>query len=169
MGTDKALLPCEDRPLWKRQWTLLQELRVQEIFLSARPEQTWVPDHVLVLHDEIADAGPLAGIAAALSRATTTHLIVLAVDLPRMDAAWFQTLRQVCAPGTGAVGQREGFFEPLAAIYPCALRDQAEQALQSEERSLQRFIARAGSAMRTIPIDEERAGWFANWNEPGDA
>jgi len=169
MGVDKALLRFEGSELWKRQWALLDELNVTQRYLSARPEQTWVPADIEVVCDSIADAGPLAGIASAMSRAATTHLMVLAVDLPQMNAAWFETLRADCAPGIGAVGRLDGFYEPLAAIYPCSLRDAAELALQSDERSLQRFIGRAGSAMKSREITEVHAGLFANWNEPGDA
>jgi len=169
MGTDKALLSVEGRALWERQWALLDELNVTQKFLSARPEQMWAPTNIEIVHDSIADAGPLAGIAAAMVRATTTHLIVLAVDLPQMQAEWFETLQDGCALDVGAVGKRDGFYEPLAAIYPCSLREAAEQALRSEERSLQRFIAQAGSAMKSREITAEQAGLFANWNQPSDA
>jgi molybdopterin-guanine dinucleotide biosynthesis protein A len=169
MGGDKALLPFEGRELWKRQWALLDELDVTQKYLSARAEQTWVPAGIEVVHDDIADAGPLAGIAAAMARATTTHLLVLAVDLPLLQTAWLEALREDCAVGIGAVGCRDGFYEPLAAIYPCSLRQAAERASQSDERSLRRFIAQAGSAMKSCEITEAQAGLFANWNEPGDA
>ena len=169
MGSDKALLSVDGRELWKRQWALLDELNVTQSYLSARPDQAWVPANIEVVRDSIADAGPLAGIAAAMSRATTTHLIVLAVDLPQMQAAWFETLRDGCALDLGAVGKRDGFYEPLAAIYPCSVREAAEQALRSEERSLQRFISRAGVAMKSREITAEQAGLFANWNVPSDA
>ncbi|MBE35511.1 MAG: hypothetical protein CMI16_08155 [Opitutaceae bacterium] len=168
MGGDKALLPFEGRELWKRQWALLDELDVAQSYLSARPEQTWVPPDIEVVRDSIPDAGPLAGIAAAMTRVTTTHLIVLAVDLPQMNAEWFESLSDNCELGIGAVGRCDGFYEPLAAIYPCSLRDAAEQAQLSDERSLQRFIVRAGLAMKSREISEAQAGLFENWNEPSD-
>ncbi len=169
MGTEKALLPFAGRELWQRQWTLLDELGVTQKYLSARAEQTWMSERIEVVRDHIVDAGPLAGIAAAMARATTTHLIVLAVDLPQMQPSWFEMLRDDCAPGIGAVGQRDGFYEPLAAIYPCAMRDAAEQASRGDDRSLQRFIAQGGSAMKSREIAGDQVGLFANWNEPGDA
>jgi molybdopterin-guanine dinucleotide biosynthesis protein A len=168
MGVDKARLPLEGRELWERQWALLDELQVEHKFLSARPEQSWVPAGIEVVHDSIVDAGPLAGIAAAMDRASSTHLIVLAVDLPQMQAEWFESLRVDCAPRIGAVGRRNGYCEPLAAIYPCSLSTAAEQALSSEERSLQRFIAQSGSAMKSREITTEQVRFFANWNEPSD-
>jgi len=167
MGRDKALLDCGGEPLWRRQWRLLEQAGAAEIFLSARPEQDWVPQGVTTLADAVADAGPLAGITAALARCKTTHLIVLAVDLPRMAPEWFRQLAADCAPGRGAVGRRGKFYEPLAAIYPCGLRGAAEAALSRGDYSLQAFIAAAGARMSVHEISDKEAPWFANWNEPG--
>ncbi len=122
MGRDKALLDCGGEPLWRKQWRVLEQAGAGEIFLSVRPEQDWVPSDVTTLADPVADAGPLAGITAALARCRTTHLIVLAVDLPQMTPKWFNQLAADCAPGRGAVGRRGKFYEPLAAIHPIELR-----------------------------------------------
>jgi molybdopterin-guanine dinucleotide biosynthesis protein A len=169
MGTDKALLPCGEEALWRRQWRVLEEAGAEEIFLSVRPEQTWVPDALTgcVVRDAKADAGPLAGIASALARCRASHLLVLAVDLPRMEPAWFAELARHCAPGVGAVGRQAGFFEPLAAIYPSELRAAAQVALERGENSLQRLLAEAGGTMRVREITYKEAPWFANWNQPG--
>ncbi len=167
MGRDKALLPVADEPLWRRQWRLLEATGAGEIFLSARREQEWVPSEVTTLTDAVAGAGPLAGIAAALARCRTTHLIVLAVDLPQMTPEWFRRLAADCAPGRGAVGRRGKFYEPLAAIYPSELRNAAEAALRSGDYALQAFIADAGARFHVRDITDTEAPWFENWNEPG--
>ena len=167
MGRDKALLPCGGEPMWRRQWRLLEAAGAGEIFLSARTEQDWVPKDVTTLADAGAGAGPLAGIAAALARCRTTHLIVLAVDLPQMAPEWFGQLAADCAPGRGAVGRRGKFYEPLAAIYPTELRNAAEAALRSGDYALQAFLAAAGTRMSVHEIGDQEAPWFANWNEPG--
>jgi molybdopterin-guanine dinucleotide biosynthesis protein A len=168
MGCDKALLPLGGEPLWRRQWTLLATAGANDRWLSVRPDQTWVPPDLPVLHDAVTNAGPLAGIAAALERTRGTHLMVLAVDLPQMRAAWFERLRAHCAPGIGAVGRRDGWFEPLAAIYPRELARPAVAALIRGEYALQRFLVAAGSAMMPVDIGDAEAGWFANWNERDD-
>jgi molybdopterin-guanine dinucleotide biosynthesis protein A len=166
MGRDKALLACEGEPLWRRQWRLLEQAGAGEIFLSARSDQTWVPKNVVTLTDAVTGAGPLAGITAALARCRTTHLIVLAVDLPQMTSMWFRQLAADCVPGRGAVGRRGKFFEPLAAIYPCELRGAAEAALSRGDYALQAFIAAAGERFQIREITDTEAPWFENWNEP---
>lgn len=167
MGRDKALLPVAGQPLWARQVAVLREAGVGEVLISARPEQTWVPATLPVVRDAVADAGPLAGIAAALARCETSHLIVLAVDLPQMPAAWFRQLWTYCRPGVGAVGWHADFFEPLAAIYPCEIAPHAQAALAAGDSSLQRLLQRAGGRFHVHTITADEASWFANWNEPG--
>lgn len=169
MGVDKAMLRMADGALWERQLGVLRAAGCREMMISARPEQTWVPASTLVVHDARPDAGPLAGIAAALAQTDATHLMVLAVDLPRMEPGWLMRLKSHCAPGVGAVGRHAEFFEPLAAIFPRELRGAAESALGSGELSLQRFIGSAGEAMTAVEISPAEAIWFTNWNAPGEA
>jgi len=166
MGTDKALLPVAGRPLWQRQVEVLRAAGAGEIIFSARPEQTWVPAGARVVRDPVPDAGPLSGIAAALAMCGETHLAVLAVDLPRMEPAWFARLLATCTPGVGAVGRRDGFYEPLAAIYPRELLPAAEAALTRGDYSLQRLLTGAADQFHVRDIKDQEAGWFENWNEP---
>lgn len=169
MGRDKALLPAAGRLLWQRQVEVLRTAGTREICFSVRPEQTWVPAGATVVRDAVPGAGPLAGIVAALAVCREPHLAVLAVDLPRMEAAWFKQLLARCAPGIGAVGRRDGFYEPLAAIYPRELLPAAETALARGEYSLQHLIAAAGERMISVEISAAEAARFANWNEPSEA
>ena len=171
MGRDKALLEIDRVPLWQHQRATLVHAGAAEIFLSARPDQAWTPTaaphFAAVVHDRFPNCGPLAGITAALERAAHPHLAVLAIDLPRIDAGWFATLRTACAPGVGAVGRRGEFFEPLAAIYPRELMPFARAALARGELSLQRLLAVA-VAQRLLLVHEitpAEAARFENWNE----
>ena len=178
MRRDKALLEVEGAPQWRRQRAVLAAAGAKEIFLSARPDQSWVaaaaPEFAGVVADAVAHAGPLAGITAALERITAPHLAVLAIDLPGMEEAWFRRLAvrgAQDASGTGAVGavgKRDGFFEPLAAIYPREILPFAREAMGRGEFSLQRLIAAAvaNGLMAAVEISADEAALFRNWNEP---
>ena len=170
MGRDKALLEIAGVPLWRRQREVLGRAGAAEIFVSARADQAWAAAENVV-RDAVPDGGPLGGIAAALERAAHPHLAVLAVDLPRMEPAWFAALLADCAPAAGAVGRHGGdggFFEPLAAVYPRALLPFAAAALARGEFSLQRLLtaAVAQRLMRVREIGPAEAAMLANWNEP---
>ncbi len=174
MGRDKALLPAGDgRPLWRRQLDVLSQAGADELLVSARAEQSWVPPGVTRVEDAVSGTGPLAGLAAALTRCNGTHLLVLAVDLPAMSAVWFGELQRACEPGCGAAGVHapgtgDEKFEPLAAIYPCELAAWADEALGRRELALQPLLRRAVAAglMRAVPIIAGRERWFENWNQP---
>jgi molybdopterin-guanine dinucleotide biosynthesis protein A len=170
MGRDKALIEVGGQALWRRQYELLAAVGCRERFVSARAEQAWAFALEHRLDDARPDCGPLGGLVAALRACTSSHLVVLAVDLPRLPVEWIVRLRGLCAPGVGAVGRREGNYEPLAAIYPRELLTEAEGALKRGKYSLQALLelAVAQKRLREVAIADEERAWFENWNEPSD-
>ena len=173
MGRDKAVLEMDDEPLWERQRKVLAAAGATEIFLSARPDQTWTRrarGFAAVVHDALPGCGPMIGITAGIERASHPTLAVLAIDLPEMTSGWFQRLRGETPPGVGVVGRRGEFYEPLAAIYPREIMWMAWEALARGEYSLQRLIVQAVKAgvMREHVITAAEETLFANWNRAGD-
>jgi molybdenum cofactor guanylyltransferase len=170
MGSDKALLEFAGVALWRRQHAMLRQAGAAEIFISAREEQLWAQgEHVV--RDAVAGGGPLGGLVAALERAAHGHLAVLAVDLPKMEAKWFQSLLAECSAGVGAVARRTvngDFFEPLAAVYPREILGLARAAMARGEFSLQRLLvaAEAGQLMRVRGLRADESVMLENWNEP---
>src|SRR5689334_8223671 len=94
MGRDKATLAHDGRPLWARQAGILRETGADPVAVVRAPGQAplGLPDDLLLWHDTVAAVGPLAGLHIALSQCRTSLLAVLAVDMPRVDAWWFQWL-----------------------------------------------------------------------------
>ena len=171
MGRDKALLEIEGRPMWQRQREVLAATGPAEIFLSVRPEQTWARSAAgfsAFLHDAFPSAGPLAGVTAALERTTHPHLLVLAIDLPRMTPEWLATLLDARRPGVGVVGRRDGLFEPLAAVYPREFMPLAWEALAGGRYALQGLLGQAveRGLMTAREIGTEELAFLENWNEP---
>ena len=120
------------------------------------------------LEDAQVGLGPLGGIAAALRAMRSPRLVVLAVDLPRMSADF---LRGLLAAERGVVPQTDdGFFEPLAAIYPHTALADAEEHLRGSDRSLQTFVRRllASAQVSARPVLAAEAPLFVNWNHPED-
>jgi molybdopterin-guanine dinucleotide biosynthesis protein A len=171
MGRDKALLalPGSDFLLWQRQLRVLEELKPTEIFWSgsARPG---LPAHVRLIMDEVENAGPLAGISACLNALQSDWLIVLAIDLPRMNAAFLQGLMARCTAQRGAVVWQEEFFEPLAAVYPKNLHALAGDHLRQKRYALQDFVREAvrEDMLAAVAIDASDAPLFKNVNSPAD-
>src|SRR5262245_41114898 len=94
MGRDKAALAHEGRPMWERQAGVLRDAGAAPIAVvrQAGQDPLGLPDEVLLWHDSVVGAGPLAGLHTALSQSRTLLVAVLAVDMPRIDAWWFQWL-----------------------------------------------------------------------------
>lgn len=172
MGSDKALLPVAGgRVLWERQVDVLRAAGVLRLWISARPDQGWVPAGAAVVTDERADAGPLAGVVAAWRKSEASHLLVLAVDLPELPVSWLNRLMARVEADCGVAGRHPtGIFEPLAACYPRNWLPGWSAALQSGRLSVQKLLAEAdaGGQLVKMPIASGEAPWFLNLNSPAD-
>jgi molybdopterin-guanine dinucleotide biosynthesis protein A len=171
MGCDKATLDFGGKPLWKRQLQLLRDLNPEEVWVSARSRPEWLPPNIPLVPDPPPSRGPLSGIAAALASLKTSHLFVLAVDLPQITSKYLRTLIAQTTSQKGVIPQQaNGLFEPLCAIYPGEARQAGETALSSDDFSLQAFantLLRSG-LMTVYPIPESEAGLYANVNTPDE-
>jgi molybdopterin-guanine dinucleotide biosynthesis protein A len=170
MGRDKALLPVTGHEfLWQRQLALLDELAPARVFWSgfARAE---LPSHVTLVIDPVADAGPLAGICGCLKALESDLLLVLAIDLSQMNAAFLRDLLAGCSPGRGAMPHREGHYEPLAAVYPKAMLALARDHLAAGRLTLQDFAAGGIQAglLRLVHVAPADDPLFRNLNRPED-
>ena len=168
MGCDKALLEIDGQSLWRRQTEKLRRLRPVQLMVSGPERNEW-SDYVVIC-DEVENAGPLAGVAAALQKCTTSHLVVLAVDLPVMTSDFLESLLGLCGTDRGVVPRGMHGFEPLAAVYPARCAFLASTALRSGDLSLQSFV-RKGISERLLmerKISPEEAPLFANLNTPSD-
>jgi molybdenum cofactor guanylyltransferase len=170
MGTDKATLAIAGEPLWTRQLRVLRELQPDTLWVSARNRPAWCPVEIEVVLDAEPSRGPLSGLAAALRKMKTSHLLALAVDLPRITGEPLRKLRSLAQPGCGVVPERDEFLEPLCAIYPSEAAATAESALTGEDVSLRQFsrtLLRDGR-LRTYTLTEEEKLLFHNVNFPSD-
>lgn len=170
MGRDKAAVVFRDEPLWRRQLRVLRDLGPEKVFVSARTESSWLPDDTELLLDEPPSRGPLSGLTKALKQMDTSHLVVLAVDMPFVTREQLQFLLTEATEGCGVVpivGERA---EPLAAIYPREAAPDFISALAGPDVSLQplvRKLAAAGKVqMFSVPPEDER--FYRSINTPAD-
>lgn len=173
MGRDKATLSHEGRPLWERQAAILRETGADPVAIVRAPGQAplGLPEDLLLWHDTAVGAGPLAGLHAALIHSRTLLLAVLAVDMPRIDAWWYQWLGSYCGSNIGAVACRpDGRHEPLAAIYPRSALGEVTRRLDSPDRSLQSLATalQERNLLRSVPLPAGELWRVANWNAPTD-
>ena len=170
MGHDKALIPIGGLPLWERQLLLVQQLAPMQTFLSGPPRAHWDAGRYTVVEDAQPDAGPLAGLVAALRACAAPHLLALAVDLPKMTTTYLAELLSCCSGQAGVVPRNGRHFEPVAAVYPKICLPHAEEALATGEHALQDFAARgvADGWLIARDITADEAPLFLNMNTPAD-
>jgi len=170
MGSDKAGVEFEGTVLWKRQMAALEALSPVESLISGRAGAAYAESGLLIVEDEVSDAGPLAGIVSGLRAAAQPLVCFLAVDLPWICGNDLVSLLVACSETCGAVPAHDGYFEALAAIFPKTALPLAEMALQSEDRSLQHFVreCEARGLVRVIESANGNEARFKSVNSPED-
>ncbi len=120
MGQDKALLQREGQSQLSYIAALLERVTGQ-VFVSARRDQQDDPERgrFATIVDRYDDMGPVAGILSAMDEHPDADWLVVACDLPNIDA---ETLEYLVAhrgnePFTAYRSSYGGLPEPLCAIY----------------------------------------------------
>jgi molybdopterin-guanine dinucleotide biosynthesis protein A len=170
MGVDKATVLIAGEPLWQRQIQVLCELQPDRLWVSARATPAWCPPEIEVVTDSPPSCGPLSGLGAGLRRLQTSHLLVLAIDLPRMTSEHLLKLWGLAHPGVGVIPLHDDYFEPLCAIYPAEAVVAAEAALNGTDWSLQHFAQKlvSQSQARVYGLSDEERALYLNMNTPDD-
>jgi molybdopterin-guanine dinucleotide biosynthesis protein A len=170
MGADKATVVVTGKPLWRRQLSVLRATHPNALWVSARARPPWCPPQIQVVVDREPSRGPLSGVAAALRLLRTSHLLVLAVDLPHMSAEHLRKLSGLARQGCGVVPSHGDFLEPLCAIYPAEALTAAEAALNGSDVSLQSFARKLlhVSQSRVHDLTPRERSLYFNMNTPAD-
>ena len=138
MGRDKALLPWEGRPLIEHQIDVLRAAGAQAIKVSGdRPDYHGVADPV-------PQAGPLGGIAGIAAACENAELLIVPVDMPRLQPA---LLARLCRNDTAACVRFAGHVLPMRLRLDATCRE-----------ALQSLLAAGDERARSIRALQERMG-----------
>ena len=169
MGQDKALMEVDGKALLLHGTERLKP-HVRELFVIGDPRlygHLW-PD---VLPDEIPGLGPLGGIATAMGAARFDRLLVLAVDVPGVNARLLERLtRELPDDADALVPRHAGSLEPLVAAYNRRCRPAFLDLIKRSRLSMHGALESVHTAFLDIAPGED--GWpedlFRNLNKPGD-
>jgi len=150
MHRDKATLEYAGQTQLARAMSLLEPL-VQMTFVSTRADQAHDPQRAIYrsVTDRLSDLGPIGGIDAALHAHPQAAWLVLACDLPFLDAATLQQLIAAREPhrlATAFRSQYDGKPEPLCAIYEPAAAAPIAAWIAADQRCPRSFLAQADVA-----------------------
>jgi len=170
MGRDKAGLPLEGGTLLERQLELVRSLRPEELFLSVGERGDLAAPACRLVRDNYVGSGPLAGIESALAATISPLLLVLAVDLPQMQASTLQWMLEHCDAESGVVPRVNGSLEPLAAVYPRLAHSKLVDLMRAGRHAVREFAGECAAAgrVRWLEVPAERRLDFINCNSPQD-
>lgn len=170
MGRDKAAIEIGGEPMLARTARLAADA-CDEVFVSVR--STAAVDALRrgwpMIEDAADGVGPLAGILGALRARPGVDWLVLACDLPKLDAATLGALLAAAqdapdAPAVAMQSERDGSPEPLCAVWRPEMTPRIERQLAEDRRCARRCLIEAEVPL----VPAVTAGALANMNAPGD-
>ncbi len=184
MGGPKALLPGLDgRPLVLGALGALRAAGAGPLLVVARDTlqarelgPALAGQGATVVCDRLVDRGPLVGLEAALSAATTDWSLVLACDMPSLDPALLASIAiraLASGPGRGAppvavvprVASPDGVHpQPLHAAWSRRARTAITAALAADRLALRDLLRELEVAW----VDLGPSPSFTDWDAPAD-
>jgi molybdopterin-guanine dinucleotide biosynthesis protein A len=144
MKQDKAALSYHGRTQLEWAMDLIQPF-VSQAYVSVRPDQ--INDPIRAQYSQVVDTrenlGPIAGIVAAQTLHPDVAWLVLACDLPFLDAGTLKHLLWARAPERMATAYRsshDGLPEPLCAIWEPASRAAIAKYLETGRNCPRKFL-----------------------------
>jgi molybdopterin-guanine dinucleotide biosynthesis protein A len=135
MGTDKAFLAIDGRPLIEHILDVFSTLFARTIVVTNTPDRFRDYD-IEVTCDVLAIRGPLTGIYSGLLKSTDEYNFVAACDMPFLNPRLISYMGEI-APGQDAVVPAfNGYLEPLHAIYRRGLLAAMEAQIRKQDRRI---------------------------------
>jgi molybdenum cofactor guanylyltransferase len=168
MRTDKAVLAYHGRTQLDWAMSLITPL-VERAFVSVRPDQSGDPVRAAYAQivDTHEDLGPMAGIVAAQERFPQAAWLVVACDLPFLDAATLQALIAARAwrrHATAFRSSHDELPEPLCALWEPGSRDAVRAYVEAGKTCPRKFLMRH-DALLLAPLSP---GALDNINTPSE-
>jgi molybdopterin-guanine dinucleotide biosynthesis protein A len=143
MGTDKSMLPIEDRPIIK---VICERLSAcfEQILISANNKDKFEFLGFKVVPDKIPGQGPLMGIASALEASSNDLNFVVACDIPHIE---LRHVRRIVSEATNSRADvvvpiaGDGQCEPLFAVYRKSALRAVNKVLSSGGRKISDIFA----------------------------
>lgn len=165
-GRDKGLITWRDKPFIEHLYGLVRPLTDDLIISCNRNREQYARYADRLVEDEQQDfPGPYAGIRAGLAVAKHDYLLVIPCDMPLLDRALLDGLRQTAAanPGVPVMVRQGEQWEPLLCCIPTCHAQVFEQHWQEGQRSPRRTLAELHAVALQCEADDPR---LANLNTP---
>lgn len=163
MGTNKALIEIGGRPLVARAAELVAAV-ANPVAIVGDPKM-YAELGYWVVADNFPGCGPLAGIEAALAATESEWNVIVACDMPALEAVVLEALfRSLEEPGADCAMPvlPDGSVEPLCSVFHRRCLGEVRAALSAGKRRVNGAV----SAVRYVRVAHPEP--FANLNTPED-
>ena len=172
MGTDKALLPINGRPLLYRLASqVLAFTQTVTIAIGAPQRESLYREalsdlaaQVSFVTDQFPGCGPLSGLHAGLSAIADGYVFIIACDMPQLSAPLLQQLLSRIDSGADVI---HAAGQPFHAIYHTRTAAKIQAALEAQDYRLMSLL----NSLHTIVIatqEGDQSTAFTNLNTPED-
>lgn len=178
MGRDKALISIDGIPLLRRVCETALQCTTQVYVITHWPDRyrTLVPSACNLIQEKAMSLdppsaksqGPLVGFAQGLASVKADWVLLLACDLPCLQAAvlqqWRRQLDQAPAAAIALLPKHAKGWEPLCGFYRHRCLHSLEPFIQAGGRSFQTWL----SQQTVIEIPDVNPQMLFNCNTPSD-
>jgi molybdopterin-guanine dinucleotide biosynthesis protein A len=170
MGRDKALLPWGETDLLGHALARLRSV-TGDVRILCGPEPRYGDRGAPVVVDRISDAGPIAGLVAALEASGARPGLLMAVDLPLVPVRLLARLAELGGAWDAVVPRSARGNEPLCAFYAPSCLEPIRRRVAAGEMRMTSFwpdvrVLEAGPSEWGAVGDPEVV--FRNVNTPED-
>jgi molybdopterin-guanine dinucleotide biosynthesis protein A len=168
MGHDKALLMREDQSQLSYVVNLLGQV-TDGAYVSTRSDQQDDPERArfATIPDRYDGIGPVAGILSAMEKHPQADWLVVACDLPNIDAetlAFLISGKSTQQPFTAYRSSHDGLPEPLCAIYRAGSGDIVRRFVDSGIVCPRKMLINSDTCL----LDQPNPAALENVNTPED-
>lgn len=168
MGRNKSFVKIDGKPMIEHVRDTVAPLAKETILITNTPD-AYAFLNLPMFADAYQDHGPLAGIFTAVSQATTPHILIVATDMPWLNADLLHYLIQRRKEADVIVPRWHKFPEPLHAVYSKAILPAVQANLEAKRLKITGFFGQV--SVRFVEREEierfdKNGRSFANINTP---
>jgi molybdopterin-guanine dinucleotide biosynthesis protein A len=175
MGQDKALIPIQGVPLLRQVCDVALNCTHQVYVVTPWPEryQYIVPNACFVIQEvplpgKTQPHGPLVGFAQGLAHVETDWVLLLACDLPQLQAkvlqGWATELEKTPQEAIARLPKHPKGWEPLCGFYRRQCLPMVNKFINQGGRSFQYWLAQ--HPVQELPVSDTKL--LFNCNTPAD-
>lgn len=162
MGFDKQLLKIKERRLID---SLMKKLRQEfdEIIVVTNKSEYYLGFTDRITKDKIPSKGPLSGIHAGLSEASSKYVYFVACDMPNINLDYVRFMRKRLdnMDSKACITKFGQWIEPFNAFYSKEMIDDIEEHLHKGRKSVNSLLRK----LSICYVEEEDARNFSpNWD-----